>query len=96
MKIISIILTILLIIPIVPFLSSFAVSVEPGFHTPVFTVLAWQSFRLVLIYFLFFCVAVYLHLKALFRENSIMCGTLIVAYLLFTILNVIGLFILHG
>jgi hypothetical protein len=77
-------------------LSTFGISTEPGFHTPIFTPKAWQSFGWVLIYFLFLCVAVYLHFKNLFRENSIMCATLIVAYLLFAIWNVTGLFIFHG
>ncbi len=151
MKTISIILTILLIISIVGFLSSAGVQLEPGFHTPVFTsrmwlpliwlfiyciifllindipslfkntstiltalllipigaillsavyrlyvhqpvesgtfstYMLWQSACSVLIYLLFFGVAVYLHIKTMFRENSVMCGTLISAYLLFTV-----------
>ncbi len=87
MKIKSASLTALLIIPLVLSLSSAGISVEPGFHTPVITIIAWQSISVELIYFIFWVVAICFHFKKMYRENTVMCTTLISAYLLFVILQ---------
>jgi len=90
----SIILTVLLIIPIV-FLLTAPVSLEPGFHTPIIAPFGLQTLSWVLVDFLFLCVAVYLHFKTLFRENSIMCGTLLVAFILSKIIYFSTIFLFN-
>lgn len=96
MKIVSIFLTVLLILPIgyqvlsayeyQAMQSKFMFSHGDNFMT-------WQLLSYTLIDVFFVIVAVVLNLKQKYRESSIMCGTLLVAFVLSVIIHFTSTFL---
>jgi len=91
MKNLSIVATVLLIIPIAGILLS-ALQIynsERTFTESQFMYLNLLRFAAsIFVYILFLIVAIILNAKQKYLENSVMCGTLIIAFILFYLVNI--------
>jgi hypothetical protein len=87
MKIVSIILTVLLIIPIALFLSTAGVPLEPGFHTRVFTPHMLPPFILLLTYCAIFLCSIFLSIKKKYISNSILFGFCVLLFIVNSVVH---------
>jgi hypothetical protein len=93
MKNLSIVATVLLIIPIAGILVSTIQVYKAESTTTGNEFLYINMARLalsILIYVLFLIVALILNAKQKYIENSVMCGTLIIAYVLFYLIDAVA------
>jgi hypothetical protein len=96
MKIVSIFLTISLILPIG--YQVFSVYEYQAMQSKLMfshgdNFMTWEMLSYTLVDVFFMVVAVVLNLKQMYRENSIMCGTLLVAFVLSVVIHFTSTFL---
>jgi hypothetical protein len=98
MRNLSILLTVLLILPMVSIV--FSAYNTYSFdnivtHHMVNGFFLWQMLSPLIIDFIFLVIAIYLNFKRKFFENSIMCGTLVFSFILFFTMNICSSVVYH-
>lgn len=95
MKALSIILTVLLILPITAIcISSWLIVSKESYGNS--HMILWQMLSPILVYLLFIFTAITLNIMGKFKENCLICGTILVSFFLFQGLNLIVAFMLNA
>ena len=98
MKILSIFLTVMLILPIgYTLFSVYEMRLTQSMLTSshLTNIVTWQMLSHIVVDLVFMVIALILNLKKKYLENSIMCGTVLVSFILNVTVNFATVFLLH-